>query len=64
MVKTTVLLRDDVYSLIVSQFGKRELSSTINKLLYERLFKDKGDDCFGMFANAPIKFEREHDDHF
>lgn len=61
MVKTTVLLRDDIYALIISQFGKRELSSTINKMLSERLFKGK-DECFGIFADNPIKFEREDDD--
>ena len=63
MVKTTVLLRDDVYRTIVSRFGKRELSSTINKFLYEDLVKqEKGG--FGMLKGKLGEFEREHKDRF
>ncbi len=64
MVKTTVLLRDDLYQLIVSQFGKRELSTTINKILSEKLFREKKDDCFGLLAGKITPFEREHEDRF
>ena len=63
MVKTTVLLRDDIYNIIVSEFGKRELSSTINKILVEKLMRRDGDG-FGMFAENPVGFEREHHDRF
>ena len=63
MVKTTVLLRDDVYNLIVSRFGKRELSNTINRFLYEDLVKSE-EDGFGMLKGKLAKFEREHNDRF
>lgn len=62
MVKTTVLLRDDVYSLIISEFGKRELSNTINKILSEKFFREKKDDCFGLLAGKMAPFEREHEE--
>ena len=63
MVKTTVLLRDDIYQLIISKFGKRELSSTINEVLYKDLMapKSKG---FGMLKGKLTSFEREHNDRF
>ncbi|MBN2517533.1 MAG: hypothetical protein JXB14_01675 [Candidatus Altiarchaeota archaeon] len=63
MVKTTVLLRDDVYHLIVSRFGKRELSTTINRFLYEGLVKPEKEG-FGMLSGKLKGFEREHEDRF
>ena len=63
MVKTTVLLRDDIYQLIISRFGKRELSSTINKLLYEDLMEPKNAG-FGSLKGKVTPFEREHHDRF
>jgi hypothetical protein len=47
-VKTTVVLRDDIYSFLVSRFGKRKLSESINESLFEHFFREKRRDLFGV----------------
>lgn len=46
-VKTTVILRDDVYERIVSEFGKRNISQAINEVLVKHLFGKKQKSMFG-----------------
>lgn len=46
-VKTTVILRDDVYARIVSEFGKRNISKAINDVLVKHLFGKRQKDMFG-----------------
>lgn len=41
MLKTTVLLREDIYDTLVRLFGKRNISKGINEYLVEHLFKEK-----------------------
>ena len=38
-VKTTVILRDEVYEYLVKKFGKRKISEAINQVLMKHLFK-------------------------
>ncbi|MBS3057069.1 MAG: hypothetical protein J4415_00400 [Candidatus Diapherotrites archaeon] len=35
--KTTIILRDDLYGLLTATFGKRNMSKTINEILFETL---------------------------
>jgi len=65
-VKTTVDLRDDIYAHIISQFGKRSLSKTINELLAANLFGKKEKSMFGAdkwLAKTSWKDVREERDH-
>ncbi|MFH1317111.1 MAG: hypothetical protein ABII01_06330 [Candidatus Woesearchaeota archaeon] len=39
--KTTILLRDDVYETLVNKFGKRKISENVNKILFKDLIKKK-----------------------
>lgn len=41
MLRTTILLREDLYNALVRLFGKRNISKGINEYLYEHLFKEK-----------------------
>ncbi|MCX6767979.1 MAG: hypothetical protein NTY90_04615 [Candidatus Micrarchaeota archaeon] len=41
VLKTTILLRDDVYSLLVSVFGKKNISKGVNEVVYEHLVKER-----------------------
>lgn len=38
-VKTTVILRDEVYEYLVKKFGRRKISEAINQVLMKQLFK-------------------------
>lgn len=62
-VKTTLLLRQDVYQTLVQEFGKRKLSSAINKLVLEKLVKPKTKSMFGIDKGMK-PFVREHHDRF
>ncbi|MEK6923870.1 MAG: hypothetical protein AABW54_01360 [Candidatus Micrarchaeota archaeon] len=66
--KTTVDLRDDVYYYIVSQFGNRNISKTINALLVGELFGKRDKSMFGAakwLRNASWKDVRDESDrHF
>jgi len=37
-VKTTVVLRDEVYEYLVKKVGRRRISETINRILIKHLF--------------------------
>jgi len=38
-VKTTIVLKDEVYEYLVKKFGKRKISETINQALMKQFFK-------------------------
>ncbi len=42
------MLRDDVYQLLISSFGKRNISNAINELLVKHLMKKEERDFFGV----------------
>lgn len=46
-VKTTVLLKDEVYEYLIKRFGRRKISKTINEALMKQLFKPTKD-MFGV----------------
>jgi len=48
-VKTTVLLRDEIYDHLVKKFGRRKISEKINEALMKELFKP----VKGMFGVDP-----------
>ena len=45
--KTTIILRDDLYQILVENFGKKNLSSTINEFLANDLLRKQKKDFFG-----------------
>ncbi len=63
MVKTTILLRDDLYDILIRKYGRRRISETINKTLEKTLLKPKK----GMFGVDPwlntknLRDEEEHE---
>ncbi|NYZ77838.1 hypothetical protein H0N96_00340 [Candidatus Micrarchaeota archaeon] len=46
--KTTIMLRDDLYAFLVERFGKRRISEGVNKMLFEHVFEEKKQDFFGV----------------
>lgn len=50
MMRTTVLLREDIYNALVRIFGKRNISKGINDYLLEHIFKEKNKKS--MFGSA------------
>lgn len=38
-VKTTIILKDEVYEYLVKKFGRRKISEVINQTLTKQLFK-------------------------
>lgn len=63
MVKTTIILRDDLYDILIRKYGRRRISETINKTLEKILLKPKK----GMFGIDPwlntenLRDEEEHE---
>lgn len=45
--RTTVELNDAVYKTIVNKYGKRNISTTINDILFRYFFKQKKNAMFG-----------------
>ena len=63
--KTTVILRDDLYAFLVEKFGRRGISQKINEILFQALLRNEENDFFGADKWLKQKpFEREHDDRF
>jgi len=48
-VKTTILLKDEIYEYLIKKFGRRRISETINEALMKQLFKS----VKGMFGVDP-----------
>ena len=58
--KTTVLLRDDVYAALVNQFGKRGISKSVNEILFKEIVQHKKSELFGVDKNKKLTpFVRE-----
>jgi predicted CopG family antitoxin len=38
-VKTTIVLKDEVYEYLIKKFGKRKISEAINQALMKQFFK-------------------------
>lgn len=49
VVRTTVLLKEELYEVLIRRFGKRGISGGINKLLAAKIFKPKK----SMFGALP-----------
>ncbi|MEW5996680.1 MAG: hypothetical protein AB1657_03735 [Candidatus Micrarchaeota archaeon] len=65
MIRTTVALREDVYNMLISLFGKRNISEGLNKVLVEHLFEEKKKDMFGVdkwLQKTSMEDLREHRD--
>ena len=45
--RTTVELNDTIYKKIVNKYGKRNISNTINDILFRYFSKQKKKDMFG-----------------
>ncbi|MGA3107885.1 MAG: hypothetical protein ABSD99_00290 [Candidatus Bathyarchaeia archaeon] len=58
--KTTVLLREDLYEILKEKFGPRGMSEAINAILAEALLKGEG--MFGTMRRTSLKDMRDHRD--
>ncbi|MEM3018736.1 MAG: hypothetical protein QW220_06525 [Candidatus Bathyarchaeia archaeon] len=38
-VKTTVILKDEIYEYLIKKFGRRKISEAVNQALMKQLFK-------------------------
>jgi hypothetical protein len=38
-VKTTIILKDEIYEYLVKRFGRRKISEAVNQALMEKLFR-------------------------
>ena len=63
MIKTTLLLRRDVYQAMIQVFGKRKLSRAVNELLFQKLIKPRTKGMFGVDKGMK-PFVREHYDRY
>jgi molybdopterin/thiamine biosynthesis adenylyltransferase len=62
--KTTVLLKDEIYAALVDRFGKRNLSSAINRLLSRQLFKPGKRTMFGSMKRLDLSDLEIEDSEF
>jgi hypothetical protein len=58
--KTTVLLREDLYEILKKRYGPRGISEAINAILAEALLKGEG--MFGTMARTSLRDIRDHRD--
>jgi len=58
--KTTVMLREDLYEILKRKYGPRGLSEAINVILAEALLK--GESMFGTMPKRSLKDLRNHSD--
>lgn len=58
--KTTVLLREDLYEILKKRYGPRRISEAINAILAEALLKGEG--MFGTMPRTSLKDLRDHRD--
>jgi curli biogenesis system outer membrane secretion channel CsgG len=58
--KTTVLLREDLYEILKKKYGPRGISEAINTILAEALLKGEG--MFATMARTSLKDIRDHRD--
>ncbi|MBS7654992.1 hypothetical protein KEJ50_00580 [Candidatus Bathyarchaeota archaeon] len=60
-VKTTVILKDEIYEYLIKKFGKRKISEAINKALMKQLFKPPKS-MFGVDPWLTIKGLRDEEE--
>lgn len=63
MVKTTIMLRDDLYEILVRKHGKRHISETVNRAL-EKLLLKRRKSMFGAdpwLGTEGLRDEEEHE---
>ena len=60
MVKTTVVLREDIYDILKKRYGARGMSKAINEILAEALLK--GESMFGTMKETSLEDLRDHRD--
>ncbi len=60
-VKTTVLLREDVYQALKKVAGKKKMSEKINEILYNALIGEKKS-LFGTMKPVDVSDLRDHED--
>jgi hypothetical protein len=46
--RTTVELNDTIYKTIITKYGKRNISNTINEILFKHLIKQEKKNMFGV----------------
>ncbi len=67
MLRTTILLREDLYNALVRAFGKRNISKGINEYLLEHMFKErKNKSMFGAdpwLKKTDLSDLRDHSEH-
>jgi len=47
-VKTTVMLKDEVYEYLIKKFGRRKISKVVNEALMKEFFKPVKKSMFGV----------------
>ncbi len=63
MIKTTVMIRDDLYNILRKEAGKRGVSEKINEILAEHLLREKPrKDLFGTMRKVDLNDLRNHTD--
>lgn len=60
-VKTTVLLKDEVYEHLVKKVGRRKISATINRVLEQEFFKPRRS-MFGVDPGLTTSGLRDEDE--
>jgi hypothetical protein len=60
VMKTTVLLRQDIYEILKEKYGPRGISEAINAILAEALLKGEG--MFGTMQKTSLRDLRDHRD--
>jgi predicted CopG family antitoxin len=61
MVKTTIILRDDIYAKLKQKYGSRGISEAVNDILSDKLFQEKS--MFGTMKKTDLRDLRDHRDH-
>jgi hypothetical protein len=62
---TTLVLREDIKQVIEREFGKRQLSNVINRILFREFMAGKKESLFGAdkwLTPKKIKGARDHHD--
>ncbi|MEK6982895.1 MAG: hypothetical protein AABX38_08225 [Candidatus Micrarchaeota archaeon] len=67
MIRTTILIREDIYDALIRMFGKKNLSKGVNESLLQHLFKEnKKKSMFGAdpwLKDSDLSDLRDHDEH-
>ena len=58
-VKTTIILKDELYDHLVKKYGRRKISKTINDVLMDQFSKPKKKSMFGADPWLTVKGLRD-----